>query len=147
MKDSRIRLKTFVGYQLKSKFHSPMHFQTMGNALNSYLQNQNKPIELDIEYGVFPTGSRLWDQIMEKIDASNVTIFDISENNPNVLIEAGIALGTGKHVIFLKCEQSKSNYPSDIHNFVYLPYHSSGTLSEESFMKSVINSKEAKNVP
>ncbi|MBU1628214.1 hypothetical protein KKB18_12675 [bacterium] len=79
---------------------------------------------------------------MKKIDASSITIFDISENNPNVLIEAGIALGTGKHVIFLKCEQSKSKYPSNIHNFIFLPYRSSGALSEESFLESVINSIE-----
>lgn len=142
MKRSNIRLKTFVGYQLNSKFHSPMHFQAMGNALNNYLKNQKKPIELDIEYGIFSPGSRLWDQIMERIASSHVTIFDISENNPNVLIEVGIALGTGKHVIFLKCEQSKSSYPSDIHNFVFLPYHSSGTLSAEPFLESVINSIE-----
>lgn len=114
----------------------------MGENLNRQLQNHNKGIELEIEYGVFPPGSRLWDQIMEKIEAAHVTIFDISENNPNVLIEAGIALGTGKHVIFLKCEQSEASYPTDIHNFVFLPYHSSGTLSEEPFLESVIGSIE-----
>lgn len=140
MTERKIRLKTFVGYQLKSEFHSPTDFQKMGDALNSYLQRQHKRIELEIEYGEFPPGSRIWDQIMEKIEASDVTIFDISENSPNVLIEAGIALGTGKHVIFLKSEQSKTNYPSDIYTFVCLSYHSSEALSEEAFLKPVIKS-------
>ncbi len=140
MNDGKIRLKTFVGYQVKSKFHTPIHFKTMGDALNKHLQRHSESIELEIEYGEFPPGARLWDQIIEKIEASQITIFDLSENNPNVLIEAGIALGTEKHVIFLKCEQSKVDYPSDIHNFVFLPYHSSDTLGKESFLKSIINS-------
>ncbi len=137
-----LHLKIFIGYQFKSDFHSPAHFQALGHALNALLEKQNKSIRLDIEYGAFPPGVRLWDKIMETIEASQVTIFDISENNPNVLIESGIALGTGKHVIFLKCEQSTYNYPSDIHNFVFLPYQSSDKLIEEPFLKLILESIE-----
>lgn len=140
MKNNCIKLKVFVGYQIESKYHSPNHFESMGKHLNNLLKKRNRMVSLDIEYGIFPPGARLWEQVAEKIEAAHITIFDISENNPNVLLEAGISLGTGKHVIFLKCDQSESKYPTDIHNFVFLPYHSSGTLSEESFLTLLIQS-------
>lgn len=140
MKHNSINLKVFIGYQLDSRYHSSSHFESMGKHLNDLLKKQNSMVSLDIEYGLFPPGARLWDQIVDKIEAAHIAIFDISENNPNVLLEAGISLGTGKHVIFLKCEQAKTKYPTDIHNFIFLPYRSYRTLTEDSFLKSITQS-------
>ena len=65
----------------------------MGEELENHLYNQNQPVELIIEYGEFAPGTQLWGEILEKITSSDISIFDISENNPNVLLEVGISFG------------------------------------------------------
>jgi hypothetical protein len=77
-----LNLKTFIGYQINSHYHLPSDFKKMGQLLNQRLATQPHPIKLDIEFGEFPPGAKLWDEIVARIESSHITIFDISENNP-----------------------------------------------------------------
>lgn len=140
MTSPTIRLKTFIGYQIKSKYHTRKDFKLMGEALNGYLNKLSPRIQLEIEFGEFPPGARLWDEVISKIASSHVTIFDISENNPNVLLEAGMAFGMGNHVVFLRSNQSDNSVPSDLKSFIYLPYQNKSTLLQESFLHSIADS-------
>lgn len=45
-------------------------------------------------------GRLIIDQILERIDESDACVAEISSNNPNVLFEAGYALGIGKELFF-----------------------------------------------
>lgn len=70
-------------------------------------------------------GRNLRDEVHKKIRASDVTVVDISDNNPNVLYELGYMDALGKHPpILLKSNMEKDAYPppSDIHSQIYLPY-------------------------
>ena len=111
----------------------------MGKELENHLYNQNQPVELIIEYGEFAPGTQLWGEILEKITSSDISIFDISENNPNVLLEVGISFGSDKQVILLKKEETKKRYPtpSDLSAFVYIPYNSADELYQNIVIKKI----------
>lgn len=142
MNKSKIRLKAFMGYELRSAYHSGADFQKLGRAINKYFSSKSSGIHLDFEYGKFPPGTQLWEQVRQSINKAHVTVFDISENNPNVLLEAGIAIGTDKHVIFLKSADSKSLLPTDLNSFLYVEYKSKEKVSQKSVVGKVSKSIE-----
>ena len=136
------QIKAFIGYQINSKFHDPDDFHKMGEELKKNLCKHDPPVDIIIEYCEFTPGARLWDEISEKITCSDITIFDISENNPNVLLEVGIAYGSNKQVLLLKNEGTDKDYPtpSDLNTFVYIPYNSADELWENIVLSKIIGS-------
>lgn len=79
---------------------------------------------LQFEFGEFLAGKHLFTEVFTAIQHSDISIFDISENNPNVLIEVGMAHGNSNYVILLKNNLSQIEFrvPSDINGCVYVPY-------------------------
>jgi hypothetical protein len=114
----------------------------MGTQLKDHVSKQNPPVELIIEYGEFAPGTQLWGEILEKITSSDISIFDISENNPNVLLEVGISFGSDKQVILLKNKKTNERYPtpSDLNAFVYIPYDSPDELYQTIVIDKIIKS-------
>lgn len=137
-----LTLKVFIGYQIKSDHHNSEHFKMLGDALNSELTNRKFDIQLDVEVGELPPGAKLWEDISARIRESHITMFDISENNPNVLFEVGIAIEAKKHVILLKSEKSSLKLPTDLNSFIYQPYPSGEFLSATPIVNALINSIE-----
>ena len=45
--------------------------------------------------------------ICHQIQSANVVLFDVSTHNPNVILELGIAIGTGKYVFILRSKHYK----------------------------------------
>ena len=81
-------------------------------------------VSLVPDYAMEP-GRTLRDEVHKKIRASDVTVVDISDNNPNVLYELGYMDALGKRPpILLKSRSEKEKYPipSDVNNTIYLPY-------------------------
>lgn len=142
MVEDKINLKVFFGYQIQSKFHTPETLKALGNALKNFACEQQPPINIDITYGEFELGTEFFKEIYEKINSSDLSIFDISENNPNVLLESGIALGGGKHVILLKNEESLDKYPtpSDLQQFVYLNYKKDELIKQSHLIEEISKS-------
>ena len=137
-----LELSAFIGYQISSKFHKPEGFYLLGKALNKELEERNLGIRLNIEVGELPPGANLWEDITARIGESHITIFDISENNPNVLLETGISIEAKKHVILLKCEKSKTKPPSDLSSFIYQPYPTGQYLKTKPIVDRLIESIE-----
>ncbi len=137
-----IKLKAFIGYQIQSAYHASEKFRSMAKNLNDHLSKSSPTLSLDIEFGEFPPGVLLWQEIKQKIELSDITVFDISENDPNVLLEAGIAIGNDKHVIFIKSEESIEKYhiPTDLRSFVYLTYKDKTAITAKQFIKSIADS-------
>lgn len=134
-----INLNLFVGYQIKSELHKKQDYIKMIAELNKLLNKSSPKINLKVEYGEFPPGSQFWDEIKIAIQKSDVAIFDISENNPNVLLEAGISIGSNKHIIFLKNISIDIEYPlpSDLNPFIYLEYSNSMELKSPKTIKKL----------
>lgn len=125
-----IRLKVFVGYQIKSVYHRPSVYRKLIDLLNRELQKSSPQVQLQATFGEFPPGTNLWNEITAALLQSDLTVFDISENNRNVMVEVGIAVGGNKHVILLKSTSSNRKYPapSDLRGFIYQPYDNGGDL-------------------
>jgi hypothetical protein len=118
-------LKVFVGYQLKSKFHTSSYLKTIISQKIGTSVKKKLGITLDCQFGdKFTAGGFLFSQVQDAINNCEVAIFDISENNPNVMIEVGMALGAKKFTIIIKNESSSHEFPipSDIKAFIYIPY-------------------------
>lgn len=128
MPESLQSLKAFVGYQLKSDFHSEEHVKSLMLALEDRLRASG--IALNVTYGRFPAGVILWDSVRDAIRSADIAIFDISENSPNVMIEVGLALGYSKRVLLLKNSSSSASHPkpSDL-SYIYISYDGDGVLN------------------
>jgi len=104
-------LSVFVGFQIKSDFHSTEEIEKLVSSLSNSL-GEHHGIVLNAVFGLFPPGRILWSELRDSIHNCDVAIFDISENNPNVMIEVGLAYGSGKQVILLKNRESYKLFPT-----------------------------------
>lgn len=57
---------------------------------------------------------QLYDIFVEGIESSDIFIADITNHNPNVMLELGIAMKLNKNILILKSKDSKEKYPFNI---------------------------------
>lgn len=133
-----VKLRVFFGLQIHSKFHRLKDIISLMESSDNVLRQQHD-ILLEVEYGKFPPGKIPWTEVNEAINRADIGIFDISENNSNVMIEAGFALGLGRQVFLLKNKKSRSKYqtPSDI-PWIYIPYRDKNSLNSPATQKELI---------
>lgn len=132
-----MRLNVFVGYQHHSDFHDSKAIRSLIVSLDKHLQRKDNMF-LNVQYGKFPPGSVLWTEVTKAITDSDICIFDISENNPNVMIEVGLALGLGRQVFLLKNEESKRfSTPSDLRSTIYVTYQSTKKLNSPNVLSEL----------
>src|SRR5688500_1199115 len=110
-KSGIIKLKSFIGFQHNSSYHTMEDIETLHLKTNNYFTRIKHIISFDFSVGVFNVGENMVNEVQRKIKDCDVAIFDISENNANVFFEAGFAFGRKKHVVFLKCLKSVVSTP------------------------------------
>ncbi len=115
-------VRIFVGFQIESEFQTEAEIKAVIALLTEELKKKHH-VDLNVKYGIFDPGEILWDEVRESISNCDLAIFDISENNSNVLLEVGLAYGSGKQVFLLKNNASKETYtvPSDL-GVIYVRY-------------------------
>ncbi|HHT9106358.1 MAG TPA: hypothetical protein ACFYD7_10850 [Candidatus Wujingus californicus] len=135
----KLIINIFIGYQLKSPYHHKSDYRKIIHLLSENLGRQKPPIKILPQFCEFQAGTQLWEEVTSAINIADITVFDISENNPNVLVEVGIAKGNGKHVVLLKNEQAKKDHPlpSDLSPFIYLPYANAERLVSKRIVKGL----------
>jgi len=69
--------------------------------------------------------------ICKQIQESPLCIVDVSNWNPNVLLELGMMYGMGKRVILLKYREANTVVPSDLRGMLYIEYDSVGSLKDK----------------
>ena len=126
----RRRVRAFVGYQFLSEYRTEEGIKSLVGKLTARLDQ--KGVDLKVEYGRFPAGDLLWSAVVNAVRHSDVGIFDISENNPNVLIEVGLAAGFLKRLLLLKQEGSAKRYPkpADL-GHIYVSFPKSGAIDDD----------------
>lgn len=124
----RQAIRVFVGFQLESAFHRPSDLRALMKVVGGRLSRRN--VDLEATFGRFPAGESLWESVRESIGRADVALFDVSENNPNVMLEAGLALGSSKRIVMLKSLKSDAGFkrPSDLVDYLYIPYQDSRDL-------------------
>lgn len=129
----KIKFPVFVGHVFKKE-----QLDDLRDSLESALK------ELDFVQLVYADTARyhgaLFPKISQLIDTSMFCIFDVSEQNTNVFLEFGYAMGRGK--LCVPIIRSGATVPSDIAGFERLVYSSYKELSQEisSKIHGIINS-------
>lgn len=67
-------------------------------------------------------GGHVFNKIAESIIASDIAVFEKSDENSNVMIELGITLNFGKNVLLIR-ERSSNKPPSDKSGHSYAQYN------------------------
>jgi hypothetical protein len=136
----RRKVKIFVGYQIDSDYHNLVDLKNAVATVKSIVEGQID-VNLEIQYGEFVPGKFLFNEVLNAIKECEIAIFDISENNPNVLIEVGLAYGNNKHVVLLKNELSNEKFkvPSDISAFIYVPYKDNKSVAQIDTCNQIAN--------
>ena len=70
---------------------------------------------------LMPGGGRIVDSVQKAIELADIVILDVTGNDPNVLFEAGYALGAGKPVLPI-VQRTSGRVPSGISGRIYLVY-------------------------
>jgi hypothetical protein len=101
---------------------------------------RRRNVDLVTSYGIFPPGVQLWEEVVRQIKSADLGVFDISENNPNVLMELGMATGFGKQTYVLKSRESEGQHsrPSDL-AAVFIPYDDRKDLASQRTMREISN--------
>jgi hypothetical protein len=94
--------------------------------------------EIDRLDWVRSTGA-IQDQIWQKLISADLIFCDISDNNPNVIFEAGVAAAWKPihKVVFIKNKISEVKNPFDISPFRYIEYDLSSHSSIQEFKNAI----------
>lgn len=89
---------------------------------NAFKGNKLNPSYADNE--VRESGTHILDKIIKKINETKFGIFDITDGNPNVCLELGIAKGLGRPFYIICHKNSINNIPSDLKGLDRIEYGS-----------------------
>jgi hypothetical protein len=125
------RLIVVFGYQWQSERYDSKqlanNLQAMfAGAVDSLRGGSPAAVELDFRPLRAGYGEHLFNKIARDIIGSDVAIFDTSDQNPNVMIEMGVALTWGVRVLPIR-ETNSPELPSDISGQTWATYSNSGT--------------------
>lgn len=111
----------FIGYQKKSKFYDESKILAMGDRISEILNNDLQKHNLSIanrQWG-FKEGIHILCEPCKLIQNSILCIFEISDLNPNVMLEIGKSLY--KNIILLR-RKDAGEPPSDLAGLKYDDY-------------------------
>lgn len=129
LKKQHTKLFVVMGCQSESPYYNTTNLKnnikaTFESALEKYNENERgrkEKITLEFKPLVAGYGEHLFNQIARDIIASDITIFETSDLNPNVMIELGVALTWGSRVLLIKKSECPKP-PSDISGQTWCDY-------------------------
>jgi hypothetical protein len=119
------------GYQWNSNSAKLAIQHISKHVINRFDGKNEKKLKYNINYRKLRSsaGRPMLDSILKRIKNSQVIIFDITEKNPNVMIELGYALATVTSTEFLsiylickKGEPLPKEIPTDLHGYFISEY-------------------------
>lgn len=109
-------------FQFNSKYYNRNRLEKMVRDATD-LAEKNIP-DAKIEYNrinIHPAQT-IFSEVIRHIESANFCVFEISDNNPNVLFELGYAYSKGKGIALLKNKKSAVPIPSDLSGLFILYY-------------------------
>ncbi len=119
------------GYQWSSKNAKLAIKQVSDDIINRFDGKNGKKLKYNINYRRLRSsaGRSILDSIVTKIKNTQVVIFDITDKNPNVMLELGYALALSNDneylSIYLICKKGEplpQNIPTDLHGYFISEY-------------------------
>lgn len=115
----------FTGFQFSSEYYNTM---SLKKGITESLKSLGiKPFFAD-EHA---KSEHITCKLCEKMQRVNFCIFDLSDLNPNVILELGIAYGFGKRVVIIKNKKSLKKIPSDLQGIERIEYEDPLDLREK----------------
>jgi len=142
-RDDRSTLNVVFGLQYESRNYdteplinnTKKHFQKAVEIYNK--KHSKEKITLQFEKLAAGYGEHLFNTIARSIIGSDIAIFEVSDQNPNVMIELGVALTWGVRILPLG-EKNSPKTPSDISGQTWIKYEKSGEkVLDEGFHKKL----------
>lgn len=142
-REDRSTLNVVFGLQYKSEYYNT---DQLINNIKNYFQKavemynkkrSKEKITLQFEKLTAGYGEHLFNTIARSIIGSDIAVFEVSDQNPNVMIELGVALTWGVRVLPLR-EKKSPNPPTDISGQTWIEYEESGgKIIDEEFHKKL----------
>lgn len=133
-KRRQAKSKVFIvfGYQFESQYYDSSELRKNISARLSRLQNLFSDLDgLDFSLEFRPLkgglGKHVFEDILVDIASADIAIFEVSDQNPNVFLEMGVALSHGVPIIPLRHKDSK-RIPSDISGLMWVMYDDNGQI-------------------
>jgi len=130
-KSESIKIHVAFGLQFESNFYDTEKLKKnikkmFEDAIELY---KKKAGAFEIELVFIPLtagyGEHLFNKIARDIISSDIVVFDTSDQNPNVMIEMGVALTWGVRVLPIR-DKNSSAIPSDISGQTWAQYEENG---------------------
>lgn len=126
-------------YYVTNKIISNLNLLFLSATKNYNERNLDRGHEIKLHFEPLAAGlgGHLFNGIVRNIIAADIAIFETSDQNPNVMIEMGIALTWGVKVIPLK-KKGCPRLPSDISGQTWIEYLSSASkIIDGQFIKKL----------
>ncbi len=146
-KERKDQLRVVFGFQFASGHYNTEELKSnvkasFESALKEYHdQRMGSPVSMEFKSLGAGYGSHLFNEIVREIISADIAVFDVSDLNPNVMIEMGVALSWGVRVLPIKAS-GRPSPPSDVSGQTWVEYDNSG----EKFLESDHQSKLARMV-
>ena len=105
-------VKAFVGFQIHSAYHTVQDIESLFEKLRK--RPLKDAIRLSVRSDLQPAPSLAKAKLRSEIQDVHIALFDVSENNANVMIEVGLADGSHKQVFLLKKSEVEEAIPNAI---------------------------------
>ena len=127
----RNTLNVVFGLQFESKYYPTdqlinnikQHFQKAVDVYNE--KHSGEKITMQFEKLAAGYGEHLFNDIARSIISSDIAVFEVSDQNPNVMIELGVALTWGVRVLPLR-KKNSPKLPADISGQTWIEYEEAG---------------------
>jgi len=82
-------------------------------------------------------------KVCKEIQETDFSVFDITERNPNVMLEVGLSFGFGKEVVLLNnpkyAEELRKGYPIDLNGILIVQYDAVSDIKDRRDFKEKIS--------
>jgi hypothetical protein len=113
-------------FEPKSHFYTKAEIEAFGEracaTAETSLRAQGHPVEIQCEKYAEDYTKTLNQQVIERVQNSDIVIVEVSEGNINVFLELGMALGAARHTILLQHESQPPDQYADIRGKLTIRY-------------------------
>ncbi|WP_017326079.1 TIR domain-containing protein [Synechococcus sp. PCC 7336] len=92
----------------------------------------------------FVAGARGSDERLESLRRSDFIIADLSEANPNVFFELGVAHSLRKPIVILVSTEGNGSFPSDLLGYQYITYNPQNLLELEMRLEKLVRAMQSR---
>jgi len=139
------QLYVVFGLQYESEYYETAdiienikrYFETSIENFKSDHQEETN-IKLNFKKLTAGYGGHVFNSIAESIIGSDIAVFEVSDRNPNVMIELGVALTWDRRVLPLR-ELNSPESPSDISGQHWIKYEQSGEIIHDEDFHDKLN--------